>query len=68
MIDRATFDSTIIKGAKLDSQVHIGHNTQIGQHSIVCGQVGIAGSSKVGDFCLLGAVGIIPGITRTMSS
>jgi UDP-3-O-[3-hydroxymyristoyl] glucosamine N-acyltransferase len=64
-IDRATFDSTIIKkGAKLDSQVHIGHNTQIGRHSIICGQVGIAGSSKIGDFCLLGGqVGIIPGIT-----
>ena len=66
-IDRATFNSTIIKkGCKLDSQVHIGHNTQVGEHSMLCGQVGIAGSSKIGKrFIAAGQSGVGQGIHIT---
>lgn len=53
-IDRATFGKTIIgKGTKLDSQVHIGHNVEVGEHSIFCGQSGVAGSSKIGNWVIL---------------
>jgi UDP-3-O-[3-hydroxymyristoyl] glucosamine N-acyltransferase len=63
-VDRATFDATIIRrGTKLDSQVHVGHNVQIGENSLLCGQVGIAGSSKIGkNFVAAGQVGIAPGV------
>jgi UDP-3-O-[3-hydroxymyristoyl] glucosamine N-acyltransferase len=63
-IDRATFNKTLIKrGTKLDSQVHVGHNVQIGENSMLCGQVGIAGSSKIGkNFIAAGQVGIASGV------
>ena len=48
-IDRATFDKTIIrKGTKFDSQVHVGHNVDIGELSLVCAQVAFGGCAKVG--------------------
>lgn len=48
-IDRATFNSTIIrKGSKIDNLVHISHNVVIGEHSIIAGQTGIAGSTTLG--------------------
>lgn len=63
-VDRATFSATCIKqGSKLDSQVHVGHNVQIGENSMLCGQVGVAGSTKIGkNFIAAGQVGIAPGI------
>ena len=59
-IDRGTYDSTTIgNGSKLDDLVMIGHNCQIGQHNLLCSQVGIAGSSTTGDFVVMaGQVGI----------
>ncbi|MCB5262285.1 MAG: UDP-3-O-(3-hydroxymyristoyl)glucosamine N-acyltransferase [Candidatus Cloacimonetes bacterium] len=58
-IDRATLGSTVIgNGTKIDNLVQIGHNCEIGQHSILCAQVGLAGSTIVGDFVYLaGQVG-----------
>jgi UDP-3-O-[3-hydroxymyristoyl] glucosamine N-acyltransferase len=48
-IDRATFTSTIIhKGSKLDNLVHISHNVEVGEHAIIAGQTGIAGSTTLG--------------------
>ena len=48
-IDRGTFTSTIIrKGSKLDNLVHISHNVEVGEHSIIAGQTGIAGSTILG--------------------
>lgn len=48
-IDRAVFDSTIIKaGSKVDNLVQIGHNCDIGQNCIIVAQTGISGSSKLG--------------------
>lgn len=59
-IDRSTMGSTIIKkGTKIDNLVQIGHNVEVGNNSILCAQVGIAGSTKVGDHCTLaGQVGV----------
>jgi UDP-3-O-[3-hydroxymyristoyl] glucosamine N-acyltransferase len=59
-IDRATMGSTIIrKGVKLDNLIQIGHNVEVGEHSVMAGQTGIAGSTKVGKNCMFGGqVGI----------
>lgn len=46
-------ETTIGRGTKLDSQIHIGHDVQIGEHCIICAQVGIAGNVKVGNFVTL---------------
>lgn len=54
-IDRGTWDSTVIgEGTKIDNQVMIGHNCQIGKHNILCAQVGIAGSTTTGDYVIMG--------------
>jgi len=59
-IDRATLGSTIIRnGVKLDNQIQIAHNVEIGEHTAIAAQTGIAGSTKVGKNCLIGGqVGI----------
>ena len=55
-IDRATFGSTVIgRGTKIDNLVQIGHNTEIGEHCIVCGNVGVSGSAVIGDHVTLAA-------------
>ena len=61
-IDRARFDSTIIgEGTKIDNQVQIGHNVIIGKHCLICGLVGIAGSSHLGNFVVVGGSAKISG-------
>ncbi len=64
-IDRATLGSTIIrKGAKLDNQIQVAHNVEIGSHTVIASQTGIAGSSKIGKYCQIGGqVGIVGHIT-----
>ena len=59
-IDRGTFGPTRIgDGTKIDNQVMIGHNCQIGCHNLLCSQVGIAGSVTTGDYVVMaGQVGI----------
>lgn len=59
-IDRATMGSTFIrKGVKIDNLVQIGHNVEIGENTVMAGQTGIAGSTKVGRNCMFGGqVGI----------
>ncbi|MDH5608788.1 MAG: UDP-3-O-(3-hydroxymyristoyl)glucosamine N-acyltransferase [Cyclobacteriaceae bacterium] len=55
VIDCATFDSTIIrKGVKLDNLIQIAHNVEIGEHTAIAAQSGIAGSAKVGKQCIIG--------------
>jgi UDP-3-O-[3-hydroxymyristoyl] glucosamine N-acyltransferase len=58
-VDRATVGETRIgRGAKLDDLVLVGHASQVGPDSMLCGQVGLAGSTKVGKGCILaGQVG-----------
>jgi UDP-3-O-[3-hydroxymyristoyl] glucosamine N-acyltransferase len=54
-IDRATLDATRVgAGTKIDDLVMIGHNCKIGRHGVLCGQVGLAGSTTVGDGVMLG--------------
>jgi UDP-3-O-[3-hydroxymyristoyl] glucosamine N-acyltransferase len=64
-IDRATLGSTIIMdGVKLDNQIQIAHNVEIGKHTAIAAQTGIAGSTKIGENCLIGGqVGIVGHIT-----
>ena len=64
-IDRATLGSTIIrKGVKLDNQIQIAHNVEIGEHTAIAAQSGVAGSTKIGKHCLIGGqVGIAGHIT-----
>jgi UDP-3-O-[3-hydroxymyristoyl] glucosamine N-acyltransferase len=59
-IDRGTFQPTRVgNGTKIDNQVMIGHNCQIGRHNLLISQVGIAGSSSTGDYVVLaGQVGV----------
>ena len=60
-IDRATLGSTIIrKGVKLDNQIQIAHNVEIGRNTVIAAQTGIAGSTKIGENCMIGGqVGIV---------
>jgi len=60
-IDRATLGSTIIRaGVKLDNQIQIAHNVEIGQNTVIAAQTGIAGSTKIGENCMIGGqVGIV---------
>ncbi|MBS9774442.1 MAG: UDP-3-O-(3-hydroxymyristoyl)glucosamine N-acyltransferase [Tenacibaculum sp.] len=64
-IDRATLGSTIIrKGVKLDNQIQIAHNVEIGKNTVIASQTGIAGSTKVGESCIIGGqVGIVGHLT-----
>lgn len=64
-VDRATLGSTIIrKGVKLDNQIQIAHNVEIGEHTVIASQTGIAGSTKIGKYCVIGGqVGIVGHIT-----
>lgn len=59
-IDRATFGLTRIRqGAKIDNQVQIAHNNDIGAHSIIVSQVGLSGSVTLGErVTLAGQVGV----------
>jgi UDP-3-O-[3-hydroxymyristoyl] glucosamine N-acyltransferase len=58
-VDRATVGETRIgRGAKIDDLVLVGHASQVGAHTLLCGQVGLAGSTRVGNNCILaGQVG-----------
>jgi len=59
-IDRGTIEDTVVgDGVKIDNQVQIGHNCQIGDHTVICGCVGMVGSTVVGRNCMIGgAVGM----------
>ncbi|WP_158837424.1 UDP-3-O-(3-hydroxymyristoyl)glucosamine N-acyltransferase [Polaribacter sp. L3A8] len=64
-IDRATMGSTIIrKGVKLDNQIQVAHNVEIGKNTVIAAQTGIAGSTKIGENCMIGGqVGFVGHIT-----
>lgn len=59
-IDRAVMGSTVIRrGVKLDNLVQIAHNCEVGPHTVMAAQVGMAGSSSIGAWCQAGGqVGI----------
>lgn len=53
-IDRARFGKTRIgKGTKIDNLVQIAHNVVIGEHSVMCGQAGVSGSTTIGSRVIL---------------
>ncbi|MDG1730876.1 MAG: UDP-3-O-(3-hydroxymyristoyl)glucosamine N-acyltransferase [Algibacter sp.] len=64
-IDRATLGSTIIRaGVKLDNQIQIAHNVEIGKNTVIAAQTGVAGSTKIGENCQIGGqVGVAGHIT-----
>ena len=59
-VDRGAIEDTLIEdGVKIDNQVQIGHNCRIGANSVICGCVGIVGSTEIGRGCVLaGMVGV----------
>ena len=59
-IDKGALEDTLIgPGVKLDNQIQIAHNVQIGDHTAIAGCSGIAGSTRVGRYCMIGGgVGI----------
>ncbi len=59
-IDRAAMGETRIGAcSKIDSQVHVGHNVQVGHHTMIAGQTAIGGSAKLGNWVVVGGqVGI----------
>ena len=64
-IDKGVSGDTIIgEGSKLDNQVHVGHDTQIGKRVLIAAQSGIAGCVVIEDDVVIwGQVGIASGIT-----
>ncbi|WP_343698102.1 UDP-3-O-(3-hydroxymyristoyl)glucosamine N-acyltransferase [Flavobacterium sp.] len=59
-----TGDTTIKEGAKLDNQVHIGHDTVVGRKCLIASQTGIAGCVVIEDeVTIWGQVGSTSGIT-----
>lgn len=64
-IDRASVGETRLRrGVKVDNLVQVGHGCDIGENTLLCGQVGLAGSSKLGrNVVLAGQVGVAGHLT-----
>ena len=61
-VDRGALANTIIRrGVKLDNQIMIGHNCDIGEHTAMAACVGVAGSTKVGQRCTLAGAAMVSG-------
>lgn len=61
-VDRSTMGSTYIRrGVKLDNLVQIGHNCDIRSHTVMSAQTGVAGSTKIGEWCMFGGQSGISG-------
>jgi UDP-3-O-[3-hydroxymyristoyl] glucosamine N-acyltransferase len=60
-IDRASVGNTEIdRGVKIDNLVQVGHGSRVGENTLLCAQVGLAGSSGVGkNVVLAGQVGVV---------
>src|SRR5476651_855617 len=60
-VDRGALADTILgNGVKLDNQIQIAHNVQVGDHTAMAACVGISGSTKIGKHCMLaGGVGLV---------
>jgi len=55
-IDRGAWEDTVVgENTKIDNQVQIGHNVQLGRSCVLCGHVGLSGSTIVGDGVMFGA-------------
>ncbi|HEY9278789.1 MAG TPA: UDP-3-O-(3-hydroxymyristoyl)glucosamine N-acyltransferase [Eoetvoesiella sp.] len=61
-VDRGALeDTTIGHGVKLDNQIMIAHNCQIGNHTAMAACVGVAGSTIIGQRCTIGGAAMISG-------
>ncbi len=61
-IDRGRFGVTRIgRGTKTDNLVHVGHNVEIGEDSLIVGMVGFAGSTKTGHHLTMGGQSMLAG-------
>ncbi|MBT2295430.1 UDP-3-O-(3-hydroxymyristoyl)glucosamine N-acyltransferase [Pseudomonas fluorescens] len=60
-VDRGALADTVIgNGVKLDNQIQIAHNVQVGDHTAMAACVGISGSTRIGKHCMLaGGVGLV---------
>jgi len=60
-VDRASIGEThVARGAKIDNLVQVGHGSSVGEDTLLCAQVGLAGSTKVGKNVVLAAQSGIP--------
>jgi UDP-3-O-[3-hydroxymyristoyl] glucosamine N-acyltransferase len=59
-VDRASVGETRVeRGARIDNLVQVGHGSRVGQNTLLCAQVGLAGSTRVGNNVILaGQVGV----------
>jgi UDP-3-O-[3-hydroxymyristoyl] glucosamine N-acyltransferase len=56
-IDRSTFGETrLARGVKLDNQVHVGHNCEIGEGTVIAGATALAGGVKFGRYAICGGL------------
>ena len=64
-IDRASVgETTVAAGVKIDNLVQVGHGSSVGERTLLCAQVGLAGSSHVGrEVILAGQVGVAGHLT-----
>lgn len=75
-IDRGALDDTVIgHGVKIDNQVQIGHNCVVGDHTVICGCSALAGSTRIGRYCVIGGgvgitghLSIVDGVTVSAMS
>ena len=65
-IDRGAGPDTVIgAGTMIDNLVQIGHNVQVGRGCVLVAQVGISGSTRLGDFVMVGGQAGSPAISRS---
>ncbi len=61
-IDRGALVDTVVgRGSKLDNQIQLGHNVQIGEHTVMAACTGVAGSTRIGSHCVVGGAANISG-------
>lgn len=54
-VDKSQMGSTIVRrGCKIDDQCVIAHNVDVGPHTVMAAQTGVAGSAKIGEHCIFG--------------
>ena len=54
-IDRGAIEDTVLEeDVRLDNLIQVGHNVRIGAHTAMAGCVAVAGSTRIGRYCLIG--------------
>jgi UDP-3-O-[3-hydroxymyristoyl] glucosamine N-acyltransferase len=54
-------ESRIARGTKIDNLVQIGHSCTVGEDTLLCAQVGLAGSSHIGNRVVLAGQAVVAG-------